>query len=125
MEVEVKLRLPDSTSHQLLSTILSRHHRTTHFQKNVFFDGTNAELSSNLAVLRLRFYNLDSHSILSIKAKPVLLCFVSFYEKNFEIWLFLKFNFCSEIPRLSVLFAIFGGEGCHGWWCNLLVDAGG
>ncbi|CAI9782262.1 unnamed protein product [Fraxinus pennsylvanica] len=120
MEVEVKLRLPDSTSHQLLSL----HHRKTHFQENVFFDGTNAELSSNLAVLRLRLYYLDSHSVLSIKAEPVLLFLFPFMKKKFEIWLFLKFNFCSEIPRLSVLFAIFSGEGGHGWWCNLLVDAG-
>lgn len=84
MEVEVKLRLPDSTSHQRLSTILSPHHRKTHFQENVFFDGTNAELSSNLAVLRLRFYDLDSHSVLSIKAKPIISGGISRIEEQEE-----------------------------------------
>jgi len=78
MEVEVKLRLPDSASHQKLFSLLSPFHAKTLIQENVFFDGSNSELSSNLAVLRLRFSNINNnntdnpHSVLSLKAKPVI-----------------------------------------------------
>lgn len=77
MEVEVKLRLPDSASHQKLSSLLSPFHAKTLIQENIFFDGSNSELSSNFAVLRLRFSNLNNnnnnpHSVLSLKAKPVI-----------------------------------------------------
>jgi adenylate cyclase class IV len=78
MEVEVKLRLPDSASHQKLSSLLSPFHTKTLIQENVFFDGSNSELSSNLAVLRLRFSNVTNnstnnpYSVLSLKAKPVI-----------------------------------------------------
>ncbi|KAL3528907.1 hypothetical protein ACH5RR_008229 [Cinchona calisaya] len=72
MEVEVKLRLPDSKSHQLLSTILSPFHLKTYLQENIFFDGPNTELSTNLAALRLRFYDLDSQCVLSLKSKPTI-----------------------------------------------------
>ncbi|KAJ7005045.1 triphosphate tunnel metalloenzyme 3-like [Populus alba x Populus x berolinensis] len=61
MEVEVKLRLPDSNSHQKLSIILASFHTKTLIQENIFFDTTNSKLSSNFAALRLRFYNLDSY----------------------------------------------------------------
>ncbi|KAH9667127.1 triphosphate tunnel metalloenzyme 3 [Citrus sinensis] len=72
MEVEVKLRLKDSTAHQKLSNILSPYHKQTLFQENIFFDDKDSKLSSNAAVLRLRFYNLNSHCILSLKAKPTI-----------------------------------------------------
>lgn len=72
MEVEVKLRLKNSTAHQKLSHLLSPFHKRTLFQENVFFDDKHSKLSSNLAVLRLRFYNLNSHCVLSLKAKPVM-----------------------------------------------------
>lgn len=77
MEVEVKLRLPDSVSHQKLSSLLSPFHTKTLIQENVFFDGSNSELSSNLAVLRVRFSNdrnndNSAYSVLSLKAKPVI-----------------------------------------------------
>lgn len=82
MEVEVKLRLPDSTSHQKLSDILSPFHTKTHLQENFFFDGPNAQLSSNLAVLRLRFYDLDSLCIVSLKAKPSISNGISRIEED-------------------------------------------
>ncbi|CAK9146271.1 unnamed protein product [Ilex paraguariensis] len=84
MEVEVKLRLPDSASHQRLSNILSPFHIKTHLQENVFFDGINSELSSNLAVLRLRFYDLDTHCIVSLKAKPIITDGISRIEEDEE-----------------------------------------
>ncbi|KAG6581952.1 Triphosphate tunnel metalloenzyme 3, partial [Cucurbita argyrosperma subsp. sororia] len=84
MEVEVKLRLPDSSSHQKLSDLLSPHHIKTHNQQNIFFDGANAELSSNLAVLRIRFYDDDSHCVLSLKAKPVISGGISRIEEHEE-----------------------------------------
>ncbi|KAI9161395.1 hypothetical protein LWI28_016947 [Acer negundo] len=70
MEVEVKLRLKDSKAHQNVSSLLSPFHKQTLFQDNIFFDDNLSKLSSNLAVLRLRFYNLNSHCVLSLKAKP-------------------------------------------------------
>ncbi|KAI7980948.1 Triphosphate tunnel metalloenzyme 3 [Camellia lanceoleosa] len=86
MEVEVKLRLPDSTSHQKLSSLLSPFHTKTLIQENIFFDGANSELSSNLAVLRLRFYGgaVDSHSVVSLKAKPVISAGISRVEEDEE-----------------------------------------
>uniref|UniRef100_A0A7N2R4R8 CYTH domain-containing protein n=1 Tax=Quercus lobata TaxID=97700 RepID=A0A7N2R4R8_QUELO len=78
MEVEVKVRLPDSTSHQKLSTLLSPFHTKTLLQENVFFDGSDSQLSSNLAVLRLRFITTTAtatapnHCVLSLKAQPVI-----------------------------------------------------
>ncbi|XP_041014540.1 triphosphate tunnel metalloenzyme 3-like [Juglans microcarpa x Juglans regia] len=75
MEVEVKLRLLDSVSHQKLSSFLSPFHTKTLIQENIFFDGSNSELSSNLAILRVRFSRPNGHNpqtILSLKAKPVI-----------------------------------------------------
>lgn len=84
MEVEVKLRLPDSASHQRVSDILSPHHVKTLFQENVFFDGVDSQLSSNLAALRLRFYDFDSHCVLSLKSKPSLSDGISRIEEEEE-----------------------------------------
>ncbi|PWA71125.1 CYTH-like domain-containing protein [Artemisia annua] len=71
MEVEVKLRLPDSTAHQKLTTLLSPYRTKTHFQQNLFFD-TNPKntLSKHSSTLRLRFYNMDTHATLTLKSKP-------------------------------------------------------
>ncbi|XP_074281213.1 triphosphate tunnel metalloenzyme 3 isoform X3 [Silene latifolia] len=88
MEVEVKLRLPDSKAHQSLSTVLSPFHKQTHFQHNVFFDGAAGELSSRRAVLRLRFYGEDSATakrcVVSLKAKALLVDGVSRVEEDEE-----------------------------------------
>ncbi|CAN1243575.1 Triphosphate tunnel metalloenzyme 3 [Linum perenne] len=60
MEVEVKLRLPDASSHQRLTAVLSPYRTKTLSQENIFFDTADSHLASNLAALRIRFYNLDS-----------------------------------------------------------------
>ncbi|KAK8466151.1 hypothetical protein PHAVU_008G016200 [Phaseolus vulgaris] len=83
MEVEIKLRLPDSATHQKLSNSLAPFHTKTLIQENIFFDGTNKELTSNLAVLRIRFYNLE-HCVLSLKAKPVISAGISRMEEHEE-----------------------------------------
>ncbi|ONI16326.1 hypothetical protein PRUPE_3G092500 [Prunus persica] len=72
MKVEVKLRLSDASAHQKLTDLLSPFHVQTLIQENIFFDGSNAELSSNRAILRLRFYDGVSPCVLSLKAKPVI-----------------------------------------------------
>ncbi|XWS11758.1 hypothetical protein CRYUN_Cryun37aG0027500 [Craigia yunnanensis] len=51
-------------------TILSPFLTKTLIQENIFFDTPNSTLASNNAALRLRFYNLDSYSILSLKSNP-------------------------------------------------------
>ncbi|GER27416.1 adenylate cyclase [Striga asiatica] len=84
MEVEVKLRLASFAAHERLSAVLSPFHRRTHFQQNLFFDGSNAELSSALAVLRLRFYDLDSRCVLSLKSKPRISGGISRIEEQEE-----------------------------------------
>ncbi|CAK9147612.1 unnamed protein product [Ilex paraguariensis] len=87
MEVEVKLRLPDSNAHQKLLSVLSPFHTQTHHQHNTFFDGAAAELSSRRAVLRLRFYeNPDKppRCIVSLKAKAVIIDGISRVEEDEE-----------------------------------------
>lgn len=79
----MKLRLPDSASNQNLSDLLAPFHTKTLIQENIFFDGANAELTSNLAVLRIRFYNLDS-CVLSLKSKPVISGGISRIEEHEE-----------------------------------------
>ena len=70
MEVEVKVKRPDSTSHQKLSTILSSFYTKILLQENVFFDGSNSQLSSNLVVLRLRFITTTTTTTMSSPSKP-------------------------------------------------------
>lgn len=72
MEVEVKLRLPSSKAHEQIAHLLAPSLRATHLQENFFFDGSHAQLSSHLAILRLRFYNGDSKCVVSFKAKASL-----------------------------------------------------
>ncbi|KAH6819596.1 hypothetical protein C2S51_003199 [Perilla frutescens var. frutescens] len=84
MEVEVKLRLPSSAAHEQLSAVLSSYHRRTHLQENIFFDGPNAELSSNFAALRIRFYDLDTRCVLSLKSKPQISGGISRIEEQEE-----------------------------------------
>ncbi|XVE89035.1 hypothetical protein DITRI_Ditri19aG0117700 [Diplodiscus trichospermus] len=84
MEVEVKLRLPSSDSHQKLSNLLSPFHTKTLVQENIFFDTPTSTLASNNAALRLRLYNLDSYSILSLKSKPKLSQGISQVEEHEE-----------------------------------------
>ncbi|XP_051116903.1 triphosphate tunnel metalloenzyme 3-like [Andrographis paniculata] len=84
MEVEVKLRLPTSAAHERLCGILAAYHRRTHLQENLFFDSPDAKLASNLAALRLRFYDLDSRCILGLKSKPRISAGISRIEEQEE-----------------------------------------
>ncbi|XP_068641630.1 triphosphate tunnel metalloenzyme 3-like [Aristolochia californica] len=84
MEVEVKLRLPDQLAHQSVSDLLAPLHIKTHLQENVFFDGSNQELSSKYAVLRLRFYDSDSHCVVSLKARASIVDGISHVEEDEE-----------------------------------------
>ncbi|XP_077237988.1 triphosphate tunnel metalloenzyme 3-like [Tasmannia lanceolata] len=84
MEVEVKLRLPDSAAHQKVSDLLSPFHLKTHLQENIFFDGASSELSSKFAILRLRFYDGDSLCVVSLKAKATLIGGISRVEEDEE-----------------------------------------
>ncbi|KAL3625210.1 hypothetical protein CASFOL_030664 [Castilleja foliolosa] len=86
MEVEVKLRLPNKHSHHKLLSLLSPFHAATHHQHNTFFDGSASELSSQRAVLRLRFHD-EIHSpkcFVTLKAKAVLENGVSRVEEDEE-----------------------------------------
>ncbi|PSS08408.1 Triphosphate tunel metalloenzyme 3 like [Actinidia chinensis var. chinensis] len=87
MEIEVKLRLPDSAAHRSVLSLLSPFHRRTRTlrQHNTFFDGASSELSSRRAVLRLRFYDDDdSKCVASLKAKALLVDGVSRVEEDEE-----------------------------------------
>ncbi|KAL0358363.1 UNVERIFIED_CONTAM: Triphosphate tunnel metalloenzyme 3, partial [Sesamum angustifolium] len=60
--------------HQKLLSLLSPFHIATHHQHNTFFDGSASELSSQRAVLRLRFHE-ETHlpkCFVCLKAKAVL-----------------------------------------------------
>ena len=52
----MEVRLPDSTSHQKLFTLLSPFYTKTFLQENVFFDDADSQLSSNLAILHHRHH---------------------------------------------------------------------
>lgn len=84
MEVEIKLRLPSSAAHQLLSDALSPFHVKTHLQENTFFDTTSDNLASSRAALRIRFYDSDSKCVLSLKARAKLQDGVSRVEEEEE-----------------------------------------
>lgn len=86
MEIEVKLRLPHADSHRKLLSLLTPFHIQTHHQRNTFFDGAAGELSSERAVLRLRFYENSEppKCVVSLKAKAVLVNGVSRVEEDEE-----------------------------------------
>ncbi|KAM7264775.1 hypothetical protein ACFE04_002458 [Oxalis oulophora] len=72
MEVELKLRLRDSKTHETLISLLTPFHKKTYLQQNLFFDTKSKTLLSKSSALRLRFYDIDSHCILSLKSNPTL-----------------------------------------------------
>ncbi|KVI00517.1 triphosphate tunel metalloenzyme 3-like isoform X2 [Cynara cardunculus var. scolymus] len=86
MEVEVKLRLPDSETYKTIISLLSPFHIKTHNQHNNFFDGVDGQLSVHRAILRLRFYNDQptTKCIICLKAKAVLVDGVSRVEEDEE-----------------------------------------
>lgn len=75
MEVEVKLRLPNKAAHDAVAAALvasGNKHIATHEQENFFLDGPNKELSSKMAVLRIRFYDVDKRALVTLKGKQKL-----------------------------------------------------
>jgi uncharacterized protein YjbK len=64
--------------------LLSPFHVITHRQHNLFFDGSDSELSSRRAILRLRFYGNDERCVVSLKAKAVIVNGVSRVEEDEE-----------------------------------------
>ncbi|KAG6728079.1 hypothetical protein I3842_02G155700 [Carya illinoinensis] len=138
MEVEVKLRLLDSVSHEKLCSFLSPFHTKTLIQENIFFDGSNSELSSNLAILRVRFSRANGHNpqtILSLKAKPVISDGISRMEEAeepldptlaraciAEPWRLLSVDSSAIIRRVKEEFGLGGrGKGlvCLGGFRNV------
>ncbi|KAF5789214.1 putative triphosphatase [Helianthus annuus] len=101
MEVEVKLRLPDSNTYKTLTSLLAPFHVRTHNQHNNFFDGAAGELSGRRAVLRIRFYNDQParKCIICLKAKAVLINGVSRVEEDEEEIDFLIGEECLANPN--------------------------
>ncbi|KAJ7951934.1 triphosphate tunel metalloenzyme 3-like [Quillaja saponaria] len=68
-----KVWLPYSAFHRKLrpSNLVTPLHVNALIQENIFSDGANTELYSNLAILRICFYYADS-CVLSIEGKPVI-----------------------------------------------------
>ncbi|CAN0857512.1 Triphosphate tunnel metalloenzyme 3 [Linum grandiflorum] len=83
MEVAAKLSLPNSESHARFKTLISQSHLKTVNHHNLFFDTPTSALSTKRAVLRLRFLD-DTHCVVSLKAKAVLVDGVSRVEKDEE-----------------------------------------
>ncbi|KAL0317050.1 UNVERIFIED_CONTAM: Triphosphate tunnel metalloenzyme 3 [Sesamum angustifolium] len=101
MEVEVKFRLPNKSSHQKLLSVLSPFYITTRYQHNEFLDGSAYELSSQQAVLLLRLYEQTSilECIVCLKAKPVLANGVSCIEMEYEDLDPAIFKACLDDPQ--------------------------
>ncbi|KAL2329642.1 hypothetical protein Fmac_017223 [Flemingia macrophylla] len=134
MEVEIKLRLPDSSTHQKLANVLAPFHTKTTIQENVFFDGANRELTSKLAVLRLRFEGMEK-CVISLKAKPVIGGGISRVEEEEEAfdpslgraciaepWRLLAVESSEVVKRLRDEYGVgVGGSGvvCLGGFRNV------
>ncbi|KAK4791788.1 hypothetical protein SAY86_032201 [Trapa natans] len=84
MEVEVKLRLPDMATHGRVVALLAPFRCETLRQENLFFDGSQGELSSQRAILRVRFYNGQARCVVSLKAKAILVNGISRVEEDEE-----------------------------------------
>lgn len=69
VQVEVKLRLADKAAHDKFVELLAAGKRQVWEQENFFFDGENAELSSQRHVLRVRIYNETKKALVTIKGK--------------------------------------------------------
>lgn len=68
----MKLNLISSESHSRVAQLFSEHHLAKYEQENFFFDGRNKELSTQMAVLRVRIYNVDEKAELTLKGKVAL-----------------------------------------------------
>jgi adenylate cyclase class IV len=67
--VQVKLRLTGKPAHDSLVERLADSRQHVYEQENFFFDGSNAELTSNRCVMRLRFFNTDEKAVITVKGK--------------------------------------------------------
>ena len=66
-QVEIKLRLQDEEAHAKVAKALEPNFRETHKQENIFYDGSEGELSKKRVIVRTRFYNTDKRCLLTIK----------------------------------------------------------
>lgn len=116
MQIEIKLRLKDATAHERVAEALKPHLITTHKQENIFFDGSENELSNTRTIVRTRFYNRDQRCLLTIKVSH---CLVSCSLLSF---------LAQEAPhsmaqvRTGTLKAMLaaGSASCQGWhWQGL------
>jgi adenylate cyclase class IV len=67
--VEVKLRLAGKDAHDKLVELLSSSKPQLYHQRNCFYDGINKELSSQMTVLRVRWFNTDEKVVITVKGK--------------------------------------------------------
>jgi hypothetical protein len=68
-QVEVKLRLAGKEAHDKLVDLLSSSEPTVYRQRNCFYDGPNKELSSQMTVLRVRWFNTNEKVVVTVKGK--------------------------------------------------------
>lgn len=81
----MKLRLLSAEAHQKVADLLAAHHKVSHLQENIFFDGSNGELSSKKSILRLRFYGGDANKcVASLKGKAHIVDGVSTVSEEEE-----------------------------------------
>ncbi|KAK7838760.1 triphosphate tunel metalloenzyme 3 [Quercus suber] len=106
-------RLLDLTSHQKLSTLFSPFYTKTLLQENVFFDGSDSQLSYNLAVLRLCFITTSHAQELEEPMDPTLgrACIA-------EPWQLLSVTYSTIVKRMKQEFGVFGLV-CLGGFRNL------
>lgn len=74
LQVEIKLRLRDQAAHDKVADALKSQLTATHKQENIFFDGSEKELSNQRIIVRTRFYNTDQQCLLTIKVCHVWQC---------------------------------------------------
>lgn len=72
IEVEVKIRIPDSASFAAAKKVLLPCFQAMYDQENYFFDGAKQELSSQKVILRVRFMNGDSKAVITCKGRQML-----------------------------------------------------
>ena len=67
VQVEIKLRLPNSAAHACVAELMGPP-TAFHAQENYFFDGVNGELKKK-QTLRVRFYNTDQKAVITVKVR--------------------------------------------------------
>lgn len=123
MEIEVKLKLPDAAAHQQVARLLAPFRLATHLQENVFFDGSNGELSGARAVLRLRFYDGGSRCVVSLKGKAVIADGISHMDEEEEDLDSVLGRACIAEPwrlvglECGIVKSVLAEYGCKGFVC--------